>query len=171
MQLIEVQAGNCTGCRLCEMACSLVHEGECSTARSRIRVFRDEEFGNNLISVCLHCADPCCIESCLYGALNRDSATGVVGVDTRLCIGCGDCIVACPLSILDKDRATVLKCDLCGGDPECVKVCFSGALVLKDLDPGAPARKSLRDETSQLLQQMQGSGKPGNRATSNLGGG
>ena len=168
MQLIEVQASNCTGCRLCEMACSLIHEGECSTSRSRIRVFRDEEFGNNLISICLHCADPCCIESCLYGALHRDTETGVVGVDTTSCIGCGDCIIACPLSVLDKERATVLKCDLCGGDPECVKVCFSGALLLKDLDPGSPVRKTLREVTSRQMQEMLVPAKPGNPTASSL---
>jgi Fe-S-cluster-containing hydrogenase component 2 len=29
----------------------------------------------------------------------------------------------------DSDRRTVFKCDLCDGDPQCVRYCFPGALT------------------------------------------
>jgi len=155
MNLIEVLHDKCVGCRLCEMVCSLVHEGECSTTKSRIRIFRDEEFGNNLVSLCIQCAEPYCVESCAYGALSRDGETGVVLVDDKLCSGCEVCLVACPLGAvsLDKEKDIVFKCDLCGGDPECVKVCSREALVVKDVDPASPDRKSFMEETSKLLHQ------------------
>ena len=156
MKLLEVLPDKCVGCRLCEMVCSLSHEGECSTAKSRIKIFRDEEFGNNLISVCLQCADAYCVESCAYGALSKDDKTGVVLVDDELCNGCEICITACPLGAksLDREREGVFKCDLCGGDPECVKICSREALAVKDIDPASRGRKSFMTETTELLQQM-----------------
>ena len=156
MKLIEVEQSNCVGCRLCEMMCSLVHEQECSSVKSRIRIFRDEEFGNNLVSLCMQCADTYCVDSCAYGALSRDEKTGAVLVDDELCNGCEICIPACPLGAIsfDKDKGIVFKCDLCGGDPECVKMCSRGALAVKDIDLASPDRKSFMTETARLLSQM-----------------
>ena len=156
MDLIEINLDKCVGCRLCEMVCSLVHEGECSTAKSRIKIYRDEEYGNNLVSVCLQCEEPYCVESCTLDAISRDYKTGIVGVDEELCTGCELCIDACPMRgiFLDGDKHSAIKCDLCGGDPECVKVCSREAIVLKDVDPSSPVRKSFMDETSELLQQL-----------------
>ncbi len=156
MKLIEISHSTCVGCTLCEMVCSLSHEGECSTTKSRITIIRDEEFGNNLVSLCIQCADTYCIESCSYGALSRDPETGAVLVDENLCNACEACIVACPLGgiSLDKDKDVVFKCDLCGGDPECVKFCSRGALTLIETDITAPERKSFMTETEKLLSQV-----------------
>ncbi|MFC2072707.1 4Fe-4S dicluster domain-containing protein [Chloroflexota bacterium] len=156
MKLIEIIHGNCVGCLLCEMICSLVKEGECSTAKSRSRIVRDEEFGNNVVSLCIQCAEAYCVESCPLAALSRDSETGAVLVDDELCNGCEACVVACPIGAiyLDKEKDTVFKCDLCGGDPECVKFCSRGALTLKDTDIDSPERKSFMEETEKLLSQV-----------------
>ncbi len=156
MKLIEISHSNCAGCRLCEMICSLVHEGECSTSKSRIRIIRDEEFGNNLVSLCMQCAEGYCVESCPYEALSRDRETGVVLVDDKVCNGCQTCVDVCPLGAIsyDKERDVVFKCDLCGGDPECVKFCSRGTLVLKDIDISSAERKSFMVETGKLLSQV-----------------
>ncbi len=155
-KLIEILHSNCVGCRLCEMICSLVKEGACSTTRSRIKIHRDEEFGNNLVSLCIQCVDAYCIESCPSAALSRDLETGAVLVDDKLCNGCEICIDACPLGAIsfDKERNVVFKCDLCGGDPWCVRFCSRGTLVLKDIDIDSPERKSFMAETSKLLSQV-----------------
>ncbi len=157
MKLIEILHSNCTGCRLCEMICSLFHEDECSTTKSRIRIFRDEEFGNNLVSLCIQCAEGYCVESCPETALSRDPKTGAVLVDDTLCTGasCEACVDACPLGAisLDKERDIVFKCDLCGGDPQCVKFCSRDALAFKDTDITSPERKSFMAETGKLLSQ------------------
>ncbi len=156
MKLIEVSHSSCAGCRLCELVCSLFHEGECSTTRSRIRIFRDEEFGNNLVPLCIQCAEVYCVESCPLAALSRDPETGAVLVDDELCNGCEACLAACPLGaiFLSQEKGIVFKCDLCGGDPQCVKFCSRGALVFKDTDIASPERKSFMTETSNLLSQM-----------------
>lgn len=155
MKLIEVSHNNCVGCRLCEMVCSLVHDQECSTSKSRIRILRDEEFGNNLVSVCMQCEEAHCLKSCAFDAISRDSKTGAVLIDTNICNGCQACLVVCPVNgvFFDHEKDKAFKCDLCGGDPECVKFCSRSALTLKETNFTSPDRKSFMDETSKLLAQ------------------
>ena len=157
MKLIEVYPDDCTGCRSCEMVCSLQHEQECSASRSRIKILRDEEFGNHAVLLCMQCADTPCVKSCPIEALHRDEKTGAILVNSESCNGCESCVAACPLSVItvDRERNIAFVCDLCGGDPECVKICQREALLLNDVDLASPARKSFIEETSRLLLKMQ----------------
>ncbi len=54
-----------------------------------------------------------------------DRGTTAVLVDQEKCISCGKCFGACPGAVpfLHPETNKVIVCDLCGGDPECVKVC------------------------------------------------
>lgn len=63
----------CTGCRMCELVCSLHHFGECNTQRSAIRVLTREKDGIALWLplVCQHCEPALCIEACPTGALSE----------------------------------------------------------------------------------------------------
>jgi len=54
----------------------------------------------------------------------------LVEVDSSRCIGCGACAEACPFGVIHVLRGIAIKCDLCGGDPECVKHCTPNALKL-----------------------------------------
>ena len=84
-------------------------------------------------------------------------------VEEDECNGCEACISACPVGSisLDWDKNVVFKCDLCGGDPECVKFCSRGALTLKETEIASPERKSFMTETSRLLSQIQSEAKVG----------
>jgi Fe-S-cluster-containing hydrogenase component 2 len=45
-------------------------------------------------------------------------------------MGCKTCVIACPLGgvLYNYRNERAMKCDLCGGDPECVKACVYGAI-------------------------------------------
>jgi Fe-S-cluster-containing hydrogenase component 2 len=47
------------------------------------------------------------------------------------CILCKSCVGACVngVILLDTDKMRIIKCDHCGGDPECAKVCPTGAIT------------------------------------------
>lgn len=75
--------------------------------------------------LCTQCHDYPCVASCLAGALSTDEKTGAVKVDEEKCTACGVCINACPGRVphLHPNRKYIVICDLCGGDPECAKIC------------------------------------------------
>ena len=117
----------CSGCRKCEIACSLFHENRIWPEASRIRVFMLVP-GLEFPHLCVQCDDYPCVEKCPTEALSISSETSGVLTDVDKCTGCGQCIEACPGSIphMHPTRKHVLICDLCDGNPQCVKVCQEG---------------------------------------------
>ena len=115
---------NCSGCRRCELACSMHHEGWMWPEASRVRVFMPFP-GLEVAHLCAQCDDYPCVKNCPVQALSVDGKTTAVIVDREACTGCGSCVRACPGTVPylhPRDRKATI-CDLCGGDPECVKVC------------------------------------------------
>ena len=114
----------CSGCRCCELACSIHQESLMWPEASRVRVFMPFP-GVEVPHLCVQCDDYPCIASCPVGALSVDDNTTAVLVDREKCTSCSECIKACPGTVPflhpRDNKATI--CDLCGGDPECVKVC------------------------------------------------
>jgi len=69
-------------------------------------------------------------------ALSKDEK-GVIRIDEYKCNGCGWCIRACKFGAitLHPTKRVVMTCDLCDGDPECVKLCpFEGALTFATIE-------------------------------------
>jgi len=131
MRAIQVTDKNlCIGCGNCMLVCSLMHEGECSIAMARIHVTKDLFLGQYEPEPCEQCENAQCLEACpIEGALTVDEVTGAKVIDHELCIGCRACEEACIFAPLksriryDERKNVCVKCDLCGGEPECVKVC------------------------------------------------
>ncbi len=117
---IKIDHTKCTGCKLCEVACSLQHTEAINPWRSRIRVFIGEEFCLPVI------AGPYTEAAC--------NAKGIVLVDGMEMDGCVVCRASCPVKTAFKepDTAIPLKCDFCGEppDPQCVRWCESDALTV-----------------------------------------
>ena len=115
----------CTGCALCEVVCSLGHTGSANPARARLRVVETHDEWRYPV-ICRHCKKPKCFEACpVPGAMARDLRTQAVIIDSEKCTSCGACVEACPFdAIFVGPGGEVLKCDLCGGDPRCVRYCF-----------------------------------------------
>ncbi len=59
---------------------------------------------------------------------------GVVLVDEEKCTACGTCERSCPFEVI-RIREVAKKCDLCGGDPVCVKFCPYGAIRYEEPKP------------------------------------
>ena len=136
-KVLSVNLDKCTGCRSCELACSFRHFGEFNPAKSNIHVSIFTENAFFLPMMCTQCDKPFCKEVCPTGAISTAEVNGayVVTVDDQKCVGCKMCTLACPFgAITYQSDGRVHKCDLCGGEPECVTFCVPGALEFKDPD-------------------------------------
>ena len=65
-----VDADKCTGCNICELACSMAKYGEYNPQKSHIRVMKNREMSVDIVALDVEC-DFCnkCVEWCLPGAL------------------------------------------------------------------------------------------------------
>jgi len=129
---LVVNYDKCTGCCLCEVACSMPLGSEVNPQRSMIRIVKLEgEATASYIPVkCVQCEKPICEAICPTGAISSDPTTGAKLVDKEKCIGCSACVYACPFGaiVLDRSVGTCFVCDLCDGTPLCVRLCPFGAL-------------------------------------------
>lgn len=129
-KFLIIDPEKCTGCRQCEIVCSVKHVGVSNPGRSSIYVIKRNNEDFYIPVHCQHCEDAPCIELCPREAISRDEKLNMVMVNKGLCIGCRKCIAVCPFGAVTFDtiKSEIVKCDLCGGDPECVHFCESGAI-------------------------------------------
>jgi carbon-monoxide dehydrogenase iron sulfur subunit len=126
----------CTGCRLCELVCAVMHDGISNPARSRIKVMKWEAEGLYVPMSCQQCEDAPCINVCPVKAITQDEELGRVVVDYDVCIGCRACVVVCPFGAMNYNPIDkkIFKCDLCDGDPQCVRFCEEKAVDFVELE-------------------------------------
>jgi Fe-S-cluster-containing hydrogenase component 2 len=107
------------------LACSLEHCDYFDFSKSRIRIIQDEEKSDIEIHQCIQCEERSCVNVCPVGALSIQEEFGYIVHDEALCIQCKKCFKACTYHGVywDEERNYPLICDLCGGDPQCVKPC------------------------------------------------
>lgn len=161
MKVLNVDIEKCTGCRTCEAVCSLKNTDRVQPSRSRIKIIRYEkrgEYHNYIPMVCQQCSTPLCMDACPTNAISRDDVLGAMLVDEQACVGCRICNMACPVGGISIDPVSnvAFKCELCEGDPECVKYCDGGALSYVSLDRLDSAMKRSKSENiSELFRLMQ----------------
>ncbi|HEY42161.1 MAG TPA: 4Fe-4S dicluster domain-containing protein [Dehalococcoidia bacterium] len=132
-----VNSADCVGCNACEVACKQEHN--LPVGPRWIRVYPDtpREVEGKLqpryvVTHCMHCSRPSCKDACPVDAISK-RGDGIVLISEELCIGCKDCIDACPLGVMqfNEEKAVVQKCDMCvaridmGRQPACVGACPS----------------------------------------------
>lgn len=142
-KFIVADSANCIGCHACEVACVTAHHQECwpekrSDFLPRIRVVLHRNVST--ATTCHHCNDAPCVTCCPTQALQFENNS--VQFKAAQCIGCKNCVVACPFGAIEMvandDDAPQLaqKCDLCSerasGQQACVASCPTGALRLID---------------------------------------
>jgi len=142
---IVCNANKCGGCQTCMAMCSLSHHGAVSPQLSGIQIMMFPRDGAVIYwNVCQQCKGSECLYACPTGALHVDEITGARVIDPEVCVGCRLCQQACPnrtrdpyfygdgLSPIryDSENNVCFKCDLCGGDPMCIKFCPQEALSM-----------------------------------------
>ena len=149
-KVLMIDYEKCTGCRLCEQVCSVKHEGVSNPARSRISVVKWEEEGLYIPMACQQCESAPCISACPTNTYSRDEHLGRVVTDYDRCIGCKTCVVVCPFGAVGFDPVAkrIISCDLCDGNPVCVKFCATEALQY--VDDSEINRKRQREAAEKL---------------------
>lgn len=150
-----VDSKKCAGCMSCMLACSLTHHGKENLSLSRIQIIQDSFVGfpNDIqMNQCRQCPTAPCVQVCPTGANHFDKEHGNVRtVDAKKCIGCEQCVEACPYqpsrALWNFEERHAQKCDLCtttpfweekggiGGKQACVEVCPMNALKFTDKIP------------------------------------
>ena len=135
MKMIVTKPEKCIACHLCEGACSFSHEQTFQPSLTRIWVHDFVEEAYYFPVTCFHCADAPCKQVCPTFAIVREPSGQVKVIDDK-CIGCKMCLLACPFGVMGfhEQKGVAQNCDLCGGDPQCVKVCTVDALEFIDTD-------------------------------------
>ena len=82
----------CTGCQTCSVACKMENLTLPGCART---VMTERIDATWQVSVCMQCENPPCVPVCPADA-TRKNELGMITVDQETCIGCGNCIEACP---------------------------------------------------------------------------
>jgi Fe-S-cluster-containing hydrogenase component 2 len=130
MKFLFAERQNCTGCRACEYACSVYHTGIVRPSVSRIHVLKYKD-SIDVPVICWQCDDRPCIEACptTPKAILTDPQSNGIILNEKTCLGakCLKCQEACPAQYVwaNPDTGQPLMCDMCGGDPECVKACVA----------------------------------------------
>jgi CRP-like cAMP-binding protein/Fe-S-cluster-containing hydrogenase component 2 len=111
--LLVMDLDRCIKCDNCVRACESLH------GRSRL-IRNGVQIGKYLVpSACRHCDDPKCMNACPTGAVKR-RPEGEIYFQYDLCIGCGNCAIACPfdnITMIDTpsfDQAQARKSRIAG---------------------------------------------------------
>lgn len=131
---------NCTGCRYCEIICSLNHGDFVDPMMMRIFVFR-REIDCDIPLACTQSLEICrkyarngraCADVCKYDAITE--VNGLVTIDEEKCTTCKICAHICPFSAI-RMGAKAFKCDLCGeSGPQCIAYCPKSAIEFREVD-------------------------------------
>ncbi len=106
--------------------------------------------------MCLQCDDAACMKVCPMGAISK-SDTGAMMVNEARCIKCKMCVTACPFgnTAYDAVEMKIIKCDLCGGEPECARFCPSGAITFREAATATLSKKrAYAAKFKDLLQEV-----------------
>ncbi len=135
MPKIALNPEKCGDCDTCSLVCAVRNLKANNKSKGAIRVSAKFPYpGTHEINLCRQdgCPNQPCLSACPVGAITKNSK-GIVEVDKEKCVLCLACEKACPYgAIFDHaDLKHVIHCNLCNGDPECVKWCPTQAMEYK----------------------------------------
>jgi len=145
-----VRQGLCIDCEQCIAACKKTNDVPDYGYRTRIltkitsdAIGRKREF---MPILCNHCNSAPCTRACPTRATYKDKNNGIVMMDSKKCIGCKMCVLACPYEAryFNEERHAIDKCNFCydtrlsKGEKltACSNICPTGARMFGDIsDP------------------------------------
>jgi len=143
---MTIDLNKCVGCRACVIACKAEwglddDKSRCWVTPVGPEVTEDGMTSTFYTGLCNHCDSPSCIDECPTSATYK-KADGTVAVDKELCIGCGNCVLACPYGAryTSGHDKKVDKCSFCdtrvagGLLPACVVTCPTEARLFGDIE-------------------------------------
>jgi len=154
MPHVMISSKKCTGCHMCELACSAQHENGYRPSVARLFSAVNPTTGAVKGHTCLQTACSKCAEVCPKDAIVTKEITVTVKGDfpgreklgatvkgyvlvvlDELCTNCGECYDVCPTGVIHEhpERAVAYKCDLCGGEPQCIAFCQNPHVLAVDL--------------------------------------
>jgi len=155
-KIMTVDPEKCTGCRNCELVCSVRHNGVSSPSLARIHVVKWDNPSMYVPVRCQQCEDAPCLAVCPKDAIYHNEDLNSVSIDHNLCIGCKMCISACPFGAMgwNSKRGRVFKCDLCHGDPQCVRFCDTRAVdYVQSSEMAADQRRKAAEKYAKLTHR------------------
>lgn len=150
-----LDASKCSGCKTCQIACKDRTDMIVGPKWRRVYEYTGgswQQHANGCVTQdifacylslsCNHCDNPKCVQACPTGAMYKDRKTGLVRVQTDLCIGCEACASACPYDApqIHPEKKVMTKCDGCfdriaqGLSPVCVAACPQRAMEFGDIN-------------------------------------
>lgn len=143
VKTLFIDPARCIGCRSCEAACR-----ECDSHKGESMVMVDFiDRGMSVATqptVCMHCQDPVapCAQVCPVLAIQITPDGVVQMAEPSRCIGCRNCVYACPFGVpkFDLKARLMKKCNLCYDrtvqdlKPWCAQVCPTQALWYGDYE-------------------------------------
>lgn len=173
-------ATRCVGCQSCVAACAQANNQASgapanrlyqiaydlnSTTRNIIKLYRptDGKSYSYVKQQCMHCVDPACVAGCMFKGLKKDPKTGVVSWNSKLCVGCRYCEIACPYHVpkfqWEGYNPRIVKCELCkerlakGEQPACSSVCPVHAVIFgKRSELLAEAKRRIKESPGKYFQ-------------------
>lgn len=146
--MIKLNISKCTGCRMCEAACSFYHSGQIGRETSRIQVLHLYESGIDGAVVCNQCKERYCMD-CPDNAM-QIGKYGEIIISPTLCTFCRKCEKNCPIGAIHLYNKIVYICDLCGGRPQCVDACTEDAIQFIPDETEVVSLKDFKDESKSM---------------------
>jgi tetrathionate reductase subunit B len=153
---IVIDTFKCFDCKACMIACKVENEVPKGFWRNWVRHTGGDTGRRTHFQPgqCMQCDEPSCVEACPVQATYKGK-DGLVVIDPMKCVGCGNCVTACPYGARYRNPANHLadKCDFCehrlknGQEPACVETCPTKARVFGDLnDPESKVSELMKKE-------------------------
>jgi len=182
-----IDLSRCTGCRACQVACKQWNQMKAEKTvffqgagyqnppamseytLTKIKFCDYEKNGHNEFAfykeMCMHCNEPACVSVCPVSALIK-TPEGPVVYDTKRCIGCRFCMIACPFGVpkyqWSKALPLVVKCTGCysrlkaGLKPACAKACPSAISYGSRTDMIQEAKRRLSSKPDRYFNKIYG---------------